>query len=152
MSKSSASTAAASSDSSSIKSLVALPQNSESEKERISRIRKLFNELDYDKTGVLKRQNILKGLNKLKNHPSKNKYASELLQKCDVSSDGVVDFEEFKTFVEEKEKELYKLFLEIDKSNDMKLQPEELEIALRKSGKVNSVKLTRIFFFLALTC
>ena len=58
-----------------------------------------------------------------------------MLQKCDVSSDGVVDFDEFKAFVEEKEKELLKLFLEIDKSNDMKLQPEELENALRKSGK-----------------
>ncbi|GBB93486.1 hypothetical protein RclHR1_02180028 [Rhizophagus clarus] len=134
MSKTSAPTAAANSVSSSMKSLPALPQNSESESERISRIRKLFDELDYDKTGVLERKNILKGLNKLKNHPSKNKYASELLQKCDVSSDGVVDFDEFKAFVEEKEKELFKLFLEIDKSNDMKLQPEELESALKKSG------------------
>ena len=106
---------------------------------------KLFDELDYDKTGVLNRQNILKGLNKLKNHPSKNKYASELLQKCDVSSDGVVDFGEFKAFVEEKEKELLRLFLEIDKSNDMKLQPEELEIALRKAGKSIDV----IFFSLS---
>src|SRR4051794_30015892 len=127
----SASTTVASNDSSSIQSsLAALPQNSgnlESETERIARIRKLFDELDYDKTGVLERQNILKGLNKLKNHPSKNIYASELLQKCDVSSDGVVDFDEFKSFVEDKEKELLKLFLEIDKSNDMKLQPEELE-------------------------
>lgn len=135
MSTTSASTIAANSDSSSISSLSALSQNSESEIERISRIRKLFEELDYDKTGVLERKNILKGLNRLKNHPSKKKYASELLQRCDVSSDGVVDFNEFKAFVEEKEKELFKLFLEIDKSNDMKLQPEELEIALRKSGK-----------------
>ncbi|PKY42507.1 mitochondrial carrier [Rhizophagus irregularis] len=134
MSTTSASTIAANSDSSSISSLSALSQNSESEIERISRIRKLFEELDYDKTGVLERKNILKGLNRLKNHPSKKKYASELLQRCDVSSDGVVDFNEFKAFVEEKEKELFKLFLEIDKSNDMKLQPEELEIALRKSG------------------
>src|SRR6266542_1210331 len=126
-------------------SLAALPQNSD-EAERNARTKKLFNELDYDKTGVLDRQNILKGLSRLKNHPSKDKYASELLQKCDVSSDGVVDFEEFKTFVEEKEKELLKLFLEIDKSNDMKLQPEELELALRKSGKKQFPLLTRFFF------
>src|SRR5215813_237027 len=124
MSKTSPSTTAANNDSSSI---LVNSGNFESENERISRIKKLFDELDYDKTGVLDRKNILKGLNKLKNHPSKNKYASELLQKCDVSSDGVVDFDEFKAFVDEKEKELLKLFLEIDKSNDMKLQPEELE-------------------------
>jgi solute carrier family 25 (mitochondrial phosphate transporter), member 23/24/25/41 len=129
MSTTSASTTVASNDSSSISSLP------ESETERVARIRKLFDELDYDKTGVLKRQNLLKGLNKLNNHPSKNIYASELLQKCDVSSDGVVDFDEFRSFVEGKEKELLRLFLEIDKSNDMKLQPEELENALRKAGK-----------------
>ncbi|RIA94505.1 mitochondrial carrier domain-containing protein [Glomus cerebriforme] len=134
MPETSASITVANNDSLSISSLAALPENAESENERISRIRKLFDELDYDKTGVLDRKNILIGLNKLKNHPSKNKYASELLQKCDVSSDGVVDFDEFKSFVEEKEKELLRLFLEIDKSHDMKLQPEELENALRKSG------------------
>jgi solute carrier family 25 phosphate transporter 23/24/25/41 len=132
MPKSSASTTVANNNSSSISLSLG---DFESEIERIERIRKLFNELDYDKTGVLDRQNILIGLNKLKNHPSKDKYASELLQKCDVSSDGVVDFNEFKAFVEEKEKELLKLFLEIDKSHDMKLQPEELESALKKAGK-----------------
>ncbi|CAI2172913.1 158_t:CDS:2, partial [Funneliformis geosporum] len=115
-------------------SLAANSGNPENETERIVRIKKLFDELDYDKTGVLDRQNLLKGLDRLNNHPSKNKYASELLQKCDVSSDGVVDFEEFKTFVEEKEKELWKLFVEIDKSNDMNLQPEELGVALKKAG------------------
>ncbi|CAH1759740.1 2967_t:CDS:2 [Entrophospora sp. SA101] len=106
----------------------------ESQEEKLSRIRKLFQELDYDNTGFLDRENILKNYNKLKNHPFRDKYASELLEKCDVSSDGIIDFEEFKFFIEEKEKELWKLFLEIDKSRDMFLQPEELEVALTKAG------------------
>lgn len=106
----------------------------ENETERNARIKKLFDELDYEKTGVLTRKNIQKGFQRLKDHPARNKYATELLQRVDTSSDGVIDFKEFKVFVEEKEKELWKLFVEIDKSRDMRLQPEELEIALKKSG------------------
>ncbi|CAG8807112.1 10307_t:CDS:2, partial [Racocetra fulgida] len=73
------------------------------------------------------------GLKNTQNHPAQKKYASELLLKCDTSEDGLVDFQEFKCFVEEKEKELLKVFLDIDKSHDMRLQPEELENALKKA-------------------
>ncbi|CAG8477438.1 9759_t:CDS:2 [Diversispora eburnea] len=111
----------------------------ENEMEHNVRIKKLFDELDYDKKGVLTRENIQKGLKRLGNHPSRNKYAAELLQKIDTTSDGVIDLKEFKAFVEEKEKELWKLFIEIDNSHDMRLQPEELEIALKKSG-INCTK------------
>ncbi|CAG8442925.1 9279_t:CDS:2 [Ambispora leptoticha] len=106
----------------------------ENEAARVARIRKVFDELDKNGTGFLDREKIQKGLSELKNLPARNKYASELLQRCDTSKDGLVDFQEFKTFVEEKEKELWKLFVEIDKSRDMALQPEELEGALWKAG------------------
>ncbi|CAG8440874.1 8052_t:CDS:2 [Acaulospora morrowiae] len=111
----------------------------EDEAQRTERIRKLFDGFDYEKTGFLTRKNIQRGLKRLKNHPVRDKYASELLEKCDTSADGVVDFKEFKAFVEEKEKELLKLFLQIDGSRDMRLQPEELEVALKKAG-INCTK------------
>ncbi|CAG8433749.1 11076_t:CDS:2 [Ambispora gerdemannii] len=110
------------------------PLHHENEAVRLVRIRKIFNELDRNGAGLLDRKSIQKGLSKLKSLPARNKYALELLQRCDTSKDGVVDFQEFKTFVEEKEKELWELFVEIDKSKDMKLQPEELEGALWKAG------------------
>ncbi|RHZ77803.1 hypothetical protein Glove_172g62 [Diversispora epigaea] len=111
----------------------------ENETEHNVRIKKLFDELDYEKTGFLTRENIQKGLKRLENHPARNKYAAELLQKIDTAADGVIDLKEFKVFVEEKEKELWKLFVEIDNSHDLRLQPEELEVALRKSG-INCTK------------
>ncbi|CAG8754803.1 9570_t:CDS:2, partial [Racocetra persica] len=112
---------------------------SENEPQRIARIKKLFEEFDREKSGVLTRKAIQNGLKRLKNHPAQKKYASELLLKCDTSEDGLVDFQEFKSFVEEKEKELLKVFLDIDKSHDMRLQPEELENALKKAG-INCTK------------
>ncbi|CAG8482088.1 11990_t:CDS:1 [Acaulospora colombiana] len=112
----------------------------ETETQRIERIKKLFDEFDYEKTGVLARNNIQRGLKKFRNHPARKKYASELLKRCDTSADGVVDFAEFKAFVEEKEKELWRLFVQIDRSHDMRLQPEELEVALKKAGEMIQVE------------
>ncbi|KAG9291157.1 hypothetical protein G9A89_013029 [Geosiphon pyriformis] len=109
------------------------PSFHENEAARAVRIHSTFAGLDKNGTGFLDRDKIQKGLSEHK-FPARNKYASELLQRCDTSKDGVVDFDEFKAFVEEKEKELWKLFLEIDKSRDMHLQPEELEGAFRKAG------------------
>ncbi|CAG8536615.1 13099_t:CDS:2 [Cetraspora pellucida] len=112
---------------------------SEDEAQHLARIKKLFEEFDREKSGVLTRIAIQNGLKRLKDHPAQKKYASELLLKCDTSEDGLVDFQEFKIFVEEKEKELMKIFLDIDKSHDMRLQPEELENALKKAG-INCTK------------
>jgi len=106
----------------------------ENETERNLRIRRLFDELDKDKTGFIDKHNIQTTFERLKHLPARKKYASELLEKMSEDDD-LVDFDEFKAYVEEKEKELWEVFRQIDKSNDMKLQPEEIEQALAKAGK-----------------
>ncbi|RUS27830.1 mitochondrial carrier domain-containing protein [Jimgerdemannia flammicorona] len=102
--------------------------------DRDLRIHKLFASLDRTNSGQLDSESILTGFQKMTHLPARNKYARELLERCDTSQDGVIDYEEFRTYVEEKEKELWNLFTEIDKSGDGRIQPEELEQALKRAG------------------
>lgn len=98
------------------------------------RIRKLFASLDRSDLGYLDSEAILSGFQKMTHLPARTKYARELLERCDTSQDGLIDYDEFRTYVEEKEKELWHLFTEIDKSGDNRIQPEELEQALKRAG------------------
>lgn len=102
--------------------------------EKEKRIRELFDSFDHKKKGVLDPESIRKGLRKLHHLPAREKYANELFKKCDTSHDGLIQWDEFKAFVDEKEIELWELFCEIDKSGDMILQRDELQSALEKAG------------------
>ncbi|CAM0137318.1 unnamed protein product [Umbelopsis sp. WA50703] len=106
----------------------------ETPNERDRRIRNLFESLDRSRKGYLDSDCILKGFQQMTHLPARTKYARDLLEKCDTSQDGVIDYEEFKFYVEEREKELWAMFAEIDKSGDGRLQPEELEQALQRAG------------------
>ncbi|CAO3649857.1 unnamed protein product [Cunninghamella echinulata] len=66
--------------------------------------------------------------------PARTKFVNELLAQCDTSQDGLVDFEEFKTYVHEKEKELWQLFQRMDTRGDGSLLPSDLASALQSSG------------------
>ncbi|CAO3690179.1 unnamed protein product [Umbelopsis ramanniana] len=106
----------------------------ETPNERDRRIRNLFESLNRNGTGYLDSDCILKGFQQMTHLPARTKYARDLLEKCDTSQDGVIDYDEFKIYVEEREKELWAMFEEIDRSGDGRLQPEELEHALQRAG------------------
>lgn len=107
---------------------------SETPHERERRIRELFDTLDRSKTGHLDSDAIRKGFTQMTHLPARVKYVHELLERCDTSKDGLVDYEEFRSYVNDKERELWQLFKGLDRSGDGRLSPDDLEVALKKSG------------------
>ncbi|CAO3631572.1 unnamed protein product [Cunninghamella blakesleeana] len=53
---------------------------------------------------------------------------------CDTARDGLIDYNEFRAYVLEKEKDLWSLFAQINKSGDNRLHPNEIEYALKSAG------------------
>ncbi|KAI9261601.1 mitochondrial carrier domain-containing protein [Phascolomyces articulosus] len=102
--------------------------------ERENRIQSLFDSLDSNGTGYLDAAAILRGFHKLTHLPAHTRYATDLLAKCDTARDGAIDYSEFRTYVLEKEKELWDLFSEIDQSGDNRLRADDLENALKAAG------------------
>lgn len=107
---------------------------SETPAERERRIRELFDILDRQRQGHLDREAIRKGFTQMTHLPARNKYVNELLERCDTSHDGLVDFDEFQTYVTDKERELWHLFQKIDQNGDGQLLPSDLEAALKDAG------------------
>ncbi|GAN08169.1 calcium-binding mitochondrial carrier protein SCaMC-1-like isoform X3 [Mucor ambiguus] len=107
---------------------------SETPSERDDRIRELFNTLDRENRGLLDSKAIQRGFTAMTHLPARTKYANELLSRCDTSHDGLVDFEEFKTYVNDKENELWQLFKKLDRSGGGQLDPTDLQMALRRAG------------------
>ncbi|KAI9033778.1 mitochondrial carrier domain-containing protein [Phycomyces nitens] len=107
---------------------------SETPQERERRIRELFDSLDRKKQGVLDSEAIQKGFTIMTHLPARTKYVNELLDRCDTSHDGLVDYDEFKTYVTDKERELWDLFGKIDQRGDGRLRPSDMENALRGAG------------------
>ena len=102
--------------------------------ERENRIRSLFDSLDSNGAGFLDAAAILRGFHKLTHLPAHTRYATDLLAKCDTARDGAIDYSEFRTYVLEKEKELWDLFSEINQSSDNRLRADDLEKALKAAG------------------
>ncbi|KAI8342466.1 mitochondrial carrier domain-containing protein [Chlamydoabsidia padenii] len=107
---------------------------SETPRERDDRIRALFDSLDRRHEGVLDRDCIEKGLTAMTHLPARTKFVNELLAQCDTSQDGLVDYDEFKTYVHEKEEELWQLFQRLDTRGDGSLLPSDLAGALQAAG------------------
>lgn len=107
---------------------------SETPSERDDRIRELFNTLDKDNRGYLDSKAIQSGFTAMTHLPARIKYANELLSRCDTSHDGLVDFEEFRTYVNDKENELWQLFKKLDRSGEGQLDPTDLQMALKRAG------------------
>ena len=107
---------------------------SETPSQRDCRVKELFNKLDREGTGLLDSKAIQQGFTTMTHLPARTKYTNELLSRCDTSHDGFVDFEEFKTYVNDKENELWNLFTKLDRSGEGKLEPTDLQIALKRAG------------------
>ncbi|CEP13234.1 hypothetical protein [Parasitella parasitica] len=107
---------------------------SETPVERDCRIRELFNTLDRENRGLLDSSAIQRGFTAMTHLPARTKYANELLSRCNTSQDGLLGFEEFKTYVNDKERELWDLFKRLDTSGEGQLNPTDLQMALRRAG------------------
>ncbi|KAH6688387.1 calcium-binding mitochondrial carrier [Plectosphaerella plurivora] len=109
----------------------------ESQNQRDKRVEDLWKRLDVQQTGYLDFKGLQRGLRRI-DHPLKN--ADEMLRhmmsRLDDNSDGKIDFDEFRTFVEETEKKLLLLFHTIDRDQNGKLDKAELREAFRKAGLV----------------
>ncbi|CAO3694656.1 unnamed protein product [Umbelopsis ramanniana] len=113
------------------------PYFAEEPKRRDARLKALFSALANPQTGYLDTESVLKGIQTLTYQlpaQKRNDIVKKLVEKCDTSKDGLVDFDEFETYVVEKEEELWHLFEQIDRSGDQVLQREEVKTALRRGG------------------
>ncbi|RDL37343.1 Mitochondrial carrier [Venustampulla echinocandica] len=112
----------------------------ESQNSRDARIEQLWTKLDPQKKGELD----LNGLRKaLKNATDMLK---DVVKAMDKNGDEVIQYDEFRKFVEKTEKELFSLFNSIDRDHNGKLDKEELRSAFKRAGlTVPNSKLDQFF-------
>ncbi|KAL3962228.1 hypothetical protein ACCO45_003751 [Purpureocillium lilacinum] len=119
----------------------------ESQNQRDARVEALWAKLDPGQSGELDLKGLKKGFRSM-DHPLKN--ADELLAKVmnevDTNHDGRIQYEEFRTFVEKAEKQLFLLFRAIDKDGNGKLDQAELQTAFRAAGLTVSNRRMGEFF------
>ncbi|OWP02015.1 calcium dependent mitochondrial carrier protein [Marssonina coronariae] len=119
----------------------------ETQNSRDARIEKLWRKLDPQHKGELDLNGLKKGLNRI-DHPLKNAndMLKDVIRAMDKDGDKVIQYEEFRTFIERTEKELRKLFHSIDRDQDGRLDKGELRNAFRKAGlSVPNSKLDQFF-------
>ncbi|RDX80834.1 Calcium-binding mitochondrial carrier protein SCaMC-1, partial [Mucuna pruriens] len=105
----------------------------ETAEQRETRIRALFAFFDTESRGYLDYPLIETGLSALR-MPAECNYAKDLLSACDANGDGRVDFDEFRSYMDGKELELYRIFEAIDVEHSGSILPEELFHALVRAG------------------
>ncbi|KAJ5053969.1 uncharacterized protein L3040_000258 [Drepanopeziza brunnea f. sp. 'multigermtubi'] len=107
----------------------------ESQNSRDARIEKLWKKLDPQNKGFLDLNGLKRGLNKI-DHPLKNAndMLKDIIKAMDKDGDKVIQYEEFRTFVEQTEKELRALFQSIDHDGDGKLDKGELRDGFKRAG------------------
>ncbi|KAK9238117.1 mitochondrial carrier domain-containing protein [Lipomyces kononenkoae] len=119
----------------------------ETPKARDERILQLFESLDTQHKGYLDKDALQEGFHRL-NHPLEHAVGitNEVIALVDQNGDGLIQFEEFKVFVEKTEQHLWALFAAIDKDKNGKLDKAEVEAALETSGlSVPPSKLEQFF-------
>ncbi|EQL01427.1 calcium dependent mitochondrial carrier protein [Ophiocordyceps sinensis CO18] len=119
----------------------------ESQNQRDARVEALWLQLDPGRTGELDLKGLRKGFRRI-DHPMKN--ADDLLQQImeevDTNRDGKIQYEEFRAFVEQAERQLFFLFRAIDKDGNGKLDMTELQSAFRAAGLTVSNRRLSEFF------
>ncbi len=121
--------------------------NREDRKARDVRVEKLWQTLDTCKEGQLSLQGLKKGLKNM-DHPLKDadSLLKDVLKVVDTDGDGHIQYSEFRTFVEQTEKELWQLFDSIDRDQNGHLDKGELMSAFLRAGLVvPSAKLDQFF-------
>ncbi|KAH6679551.1 mitochondrial carrier domain-containing protein [Halenospora varia] len=119
----------------------------ESQNSRDDRIEHLWNKLDPQKKGELDLNGLRKGLCRI-DHPLKNAddMLKDVVKAMDKNGDEVIQYDEFRVFVENTEKELLALFKSIDRDHNGKLDKGELRAAFKRAGlTVPNAKLDKFF-------
>ncbi|PGH10874.1 hypothetical protein AJ79_05234 [Helicocarpus griseus UAMH5409] len=121
--------------------------SAESQRDRDQRIASLWATLDVRHEGQIDLKGFKKGLRKM-DHPLKNadNLVGDVLTAVDTSGDGKIQFNEFRVFVEQAEKELWQLFESIDHDHNGHLDKEELRTAFGKAGLAIQKKKLDEFF------
>ncbi|KAL8707577.1 MAG: hypothetical protein Q9220_007418 [cf. Caloplaca sp. 1 TL-2023] len=112
-----------------------------------ARVQKLWRTLDTQKKGHLDAKGLKQGLKKI-DHPLQNadEMLQDVLKAVDTDGDGRMQYAEFRTFVEQTEKELLKLFNSIDRDHNGELDKSELQSAFSRAGlAVQNSKLDQFF-------
>ncbi|KPM45794.1 hypothetical protein AK830_g816 [Neonectria ditissima] len=119
----------------------------ESQNARDVRVEELWASLEPERTGELDLKGLKKGLRRI-DHPMKN--ADEMLKRImgevDKDRDGKIQYEEFRSFVEKAERQLFVLFRSIDKDGNGKLSKSELQAAFKNVGLTVSNRRLLEFF------
>ncbi|KAI9842615.1 MAG: hypothetical protein M1837_007053 [Sclerophora amabilis] len=107
----------------------------ELQKSNDARVLRLWRTLDTRREGHVDLNGLRKGLRRM-DHPLKNADAllKDVMKAVDTSGDGKIDYEEFRVFVEETEKELRTLFNSIDRDHNGILDKSELQAAFVRAG------------------
>ncbi|ORY00792.1 putative Mcsc-pending-prov protein [Basidiobolus meristosporus CBS 931.73] len=99
--------------------------------QREDRLQKSFRQFDLDKKGYLVVTDIERGTTR----PLLGKeHASKILELLDENKDGVVDYLDFRSFLNTREAQLWKLFCELSNSTSRSLLPSQLHERLRSIG------------------
>ncbi|KAI9703807.1 MAG: hypothetical protein M1836_007577 [Candelina mexicana] len=108
---------------------------SESQNALDARVERLWRTLDTRAEGQLDLNALKKGLKKM-DHPLKNAdvLLQDVLKAVDTNGDGVIQYNEFRTFVAETERELRTLFNSIDRDHNGQLDKNELQAAFARAG------------------
>ncbi|KAI1343774.1 mitochondrial carrier [Xylariaceae sp. FL0016] len=119
----------------------------ESQNQRDARVEQLWKKLDYQTKGELDWKGLQRGLKRI-DHPLKN--ADDLLKNIikvvDTDGDGKIQYEEFRTFVEQTERQLFHLFRSIDRDQNEKLDKDELQHAFQRAGLAVPLRRLDAFF------
>jgi solute carrier family 25 (mitochondrial phosphate transporter), member 23/24/25/41 len=123
------------------------PDHEESILQREQRIRHLFKELDVNNKGKLDRASLKKGFQRI-NHPlqSADSFIDNVMRAADFNHDGLIEYDEFKRFIIETERELRRLFDRIDTSRNGTLEFEEVQNALENAGIAIHPRILHAFF------
>ncbi|KAI5363177.1 putative mitochondrial carrier protein [Septoria linicola] len=122
----------------------------ESQAQRESRLRSLWEKLDTKRKGNLDYEALKRGLVAV-NHPLKDAddLIKDMLAACDIDHDGRISYDEFCNFCTQTEKELWQLFQSIDKDHSGRLDKGELSSAFERAGvAVSTARLDRFFSYI----
>ncbi|RDW78648.1 calcium-binding mitochondrial carrier protein [Aspergillus mulundensis] len=119
----------------------------ESKSECDERVARLWARLGAEKKEHLDYNGLKKGLRRI-DHPLKNAdtMLRSIFRSVDYNGDGIIEYSEFRSFVDRAELELWQLFKSIDRNNNGEIDKSELKAAFSKAGvTVSNSKLDEFF-------